>query len=96
MLESDIAIFIEANRAAEQLMKRARQWPRFRVERRVTRILSTHPDFKNGPISAVLLFKAYKLALQNKGGSTHEMGRAAVEHVDGMASMVRVASRDRR
>ncbi len=49
------------------LADRARRWPHFsRVERRVVHILRSHPQFKHGPIDALRLFKAYRLALRGQ------------------------------
>lgn len=54
----------DASTEAAALVRRARRWPGFvSVERRVSFILKYHADFKRGPVDALRLFKAYRLAL---------------------------------
>jgi hypothetical protein len=65
MREADLLQYEAARESVDRLLRRARQWPRFSfIERRIADILKHHPDYKRGPIDALRLFKAYRLALR--------------------------------
>lgn len=63
----DQELALKAAETARELAARARKWPEWwRVERDVKRILECHPDFRTGEVTALRLFKAYRLALRRR------------------------------